>query len=145
MYNNKDISYEELIERKKNLIEYYYKNLNLKYKLLDCYIIGDDFFKGITQKKDEFIGFLIYDSTKNVFCKDIIDCFVRREIKNILKDKENKIENKFKDEICCICYTNKVSKVFIPCKHSFCDFCADKLEKDSKKCPVCRTKYLYII
>ena len=145
MYNNKDISYEELIERKKNLIEYYYKNLNLKYKLLDCYIIGDDFFKGITQKKDEFIGFLIYDSTKNVFCKDIIDCFVRREIKNILKDNENKIENKFKDEICCICYTNKVSKVFIPCKHSFCDFCADKLEKDSKKCPVCRTEYLCVI
>ena len=57
MYNNKDISYEELIERKKNLIEYYYKNLNLKYKLLDCYIIGDDFFKGITQKNMNLLAF----------------------------------------------------------------------------------------
>ena len=145
MYNNKYISYDELIEKKKNMLEYYYKNLNLKYKMLDCYIIGKDFFEGITKEKDEFIGFLIYDSTKNIFCKDIIDCFVRREIKNILKKYENKIENKFKDEICCICYTDKVSKVFIPCKHNFCDFCADKLEKNSKKCPVCRRQYLCII
>ena len=84
---------------------------------------------------------MIYNSTKNIFCKRIQDCFVKRNIKKFLQKHENEIENKFKDEICCICYTNKVSKVFIPCKHSFCDFCADKLEKDSKKCPVCRTEY----
>ena len=49
-----------------------------------------------------------------------------------MQEHENKIENKFKDEICSICYTNKVSKLFVPCKHSFCDFCADKLKKIQK-------------
>ena len=145
MFNNKLITYDELIKVKKDLIEYFYKNLNLKYQMIDCYIIGEDFLEGITKKKDDFITCLIYNSTKNIFCKRIQDCFVKRNIKKFLQKHENEIENKFKDEICCICYTNKVSKVFIPCKHSFCDFCADKLEKDSKKCPVCRTEYLFII
>ena len=145
MFNNKLISHDELIKAKKELIQYFYQNLNLKYQIIDCYIIGEDFFEGITRNKDEFIAFLIYNSTKNVFCKRIIDCFVKKEIKKFLQNHENKIENKFKDEICCICFTNKVNKIFFPCKHRFCDFCADKLEKNSKKCPVCRTEYLFII
>ena len=145
MLNNKLITHDELIKAKKELIQYFYQNLNLKYQIIDCYIIGEDFFEGITRNKDEFIALLIYNSTKNVFCKRIIDCFVKKEIKKFLQNHENKIENKFKDEICCICFTNKVNKIFFPCKHRFCDFCADKLEKNSKKCPVCRTEYLFII
>ena len=145
MFDNQSITYDELIKAKKNLIEYFYKNLNLKYQIIDCYIIGEDFLEGITTKKDEFISYSIYNSTKNVFCKRILDCFVKKNIKKYLQEHENKIENKFKDEICSICYTNKVRKLFVPCKHSFCDFCADKLKKNSKKCPICRTEYLFII
>ena len=145
MFEYKYISNDELITAKKSLIEFHNKNLNLKYQIVDCYLIGEDFLKGITRKKDELNAFLIYNSTQNIFCKGIVDCFVRKDIKKIIKTFENKIENKHKDEICCICYTNKVSKVFIPCKHSFCNFCADKLGGDSKKCPVCRTEYLCII
>ena len=74
-----------------------------------------------------------------------MDCFSKGLIKKFVKDYEGKAENKFKDDTCCICYTNKVSKIFIPCKHNFCDFCADKLEKESNKCPVCRTEYLCIL
>ena len=48
MYDNKLITYDELIKTKKDLIEYFYKNLNLKYLLIDCYIIGKDFLEGIT-------------------------------------------------------------------------------------------------
>ena len=145
MYNNKFITYDELIKAKKDLIEFYYNNLNLKYRIIDCYIIGEDYLEGITKKKDEISGLVVFDSTKNVFCQTIIDCYCRWEIKKHLQKHGYKIEIKYKDEICCICYTNKVSKVFIPCKHSFCDFCAEKLEKDSKKCPVCRTEYFCII
>ncbi len=145
MFDNQSITYDELIKAKKNLIEYFYKNLNLQYQIIDCYIIGEDFLEGITKKKDDFISYSIYNSTKNVFCKRILDCFVKKDIKKYLQEHENKIENKFKDEICSICYTNKVSKLFVPCKHSFCDFCADKLKKNSKKCPICRTEYLFII
>ena len=72
-----------------------------------------------------------------------MDCLVKSKIKKFLKIHENKIENKFKDEICCICYDKKVNKLFIPCKHNFCSYCVDKLEKDSK-CPVCRSEVLCI-
>ena len=145
MHNNKNISNDEFIKAKKDLIEFYYDNSNLKDQVFECYIIGKDFIEGITREKDELSGLLIYNLTNKIFCKHIIDCFVKKDIKKILKENEDKIEKKFKDEICCICYTNKVSKAFIPCKHTFCDFCADKLENNSKKCPVCRTEYLYII
>ena len=145
MYLNKHITSDELDKAKKDLIEFFYKNRNLKYQVVDCYIIGEDFLEGTTRKKDEFVAQILFTSAQKIFCKSIVDFFVKRIIKKYLEQNENKIENIFKDEICCICYTNKVSKVFIPCKHNFCDFCADKLEKDSKKCPVCRRQYLCII
>ena len=69
---------------------------------------------------------------------------VKDKIKKFLKEHDHKIENKLKDEICCICYDKKISKIFIPCKHNFCEACAVKLEKDSK-CPVCRTEILTIV
>ena len=145
MYLNKHITSDELDKAKKDLIEFFYKNRNLKYQVVDCYIIGEDFLEGTTRKKDEFVAQILFTSAQKIFCKSIVDFFVKRIIKKYLEQNENKIENIFKDEICCICYTNKVSKIFIPCKHNFCDFCADKLQKDLNKCPVCRTEYLCII
>ena len=139
------VSSDELKKAKKELIEFYYKNLNLKYQIVDRYIIGEDFFEGITRKKDDFCGLLIFNSTEKIFCSNVLDCFSKGLIKKFVKDYDGKAENKYKDDTCCICYTNKVSKIFIPCKHNFCDFCADKLEKESNKCPVCRTEYLCIL
>ena len=144
MNSLKLITDDELMKAKKDLIEYYSKNLKLKYQIIDCYIIGEDYFKGITKKKDEFIALVIYDSAKKLFCKTIIDSHIRDEVKKFLKTHENKFENKIKDEICCICYEKKVDKIFIPCKHNFCSFCANKLEKDSK-CPICRSEIIKII
>ena len=146
MYNNKLISIDELNKSKKDLIEFYKNNSNLKYQIIDCYVIGYDYFTGLTRKKDDFVGILIYKSTDNIFCETVMDCFVKNKIKKILKNNNtNKLEKKLKDEICCICYTNKVDKIFIPCKHSFCKFCSEKIEKDSTKCPYCRTEFICII
>ena len=145
MFNNNLISNDELIKAKKDLIEIFNQNLNLKYQIVDRYIIGKDFFEGITRKKDEFIALLIFNSTKNIFISTVVDCYIISMIKKTLKNNENKLEDKLKEEICGICYTNKVTKIFIPCKHTFCDFCAGKLEEESNKCPVCRQEYLYII
>ena len=146
MYNNKLISIDELNKSKKDLIEFYKNNSNLKYQIIDCYVIGYDYFTGLTRKKDDFVGILIYKSTDNIFCATVMDCFVKNKIKKILKNNNtNKLEKKLKDEICCICYTNKVDKIFIPCKHSFCKFCSEKIEKDSTKCPYCRTEFICII
>ena len=144
MNSKKLISDDELNKAKKDLIEFYYKNMKLKYEIVDCYVIGEDYFKGIVKKEDEFNALIIYKSAVNIFCKGIVDCMIKDKIKKFLKEHDHKIENKLKDEICCICYDKKISKIFIPCKHNFCEACAVKLEKDSK-CPVCRTEILTII
>ena len=144
LYNLKLISKDELLKAKKELIEIFYKNLNLKYQTMDCYVIGEDFFEGITKKKDEFVALEIYKCGQNIFCKTIFDCLIKSKIKKFLKNHDYKIENKLKDEICGICYDKKINKVFIPCKHNCCSSCFDKLEKDSK-CPFCRGNILCII
>ena len=139
------ISKEELLKEKKDLIEYFLKNPALKYQLTDCFLIGQNYFEGITFKKDEYIAKLLFEEAVNKrFCKTILDWKIRSEIIKFLKDNENKFENKIIDEICCICYEKKVNKIFIPCKHNFCSFCSDMLEKD-KKCPVCRSEILCIL
>ena len=144
LYNLKLISKDELLKAKKELIEIFYKNLYLKYQTVDCYFIGEDFFEGIIKKKDEFVALEIYKYGQKIFCKTIFDCLVKSKIKKFLKNHNYKIENKLKDEICGICYDNKINKLFIPCKHNCCSTCFDKLEKDSN-CPFCRSKILCII
>ena len=144
MNNLNLIDKEELIKAKKDIMKYFWNNSNLNYEIIDCYIIAEDYFEGITQKQDKFISMMIYKSTQNIFCKSINDCKVKSEIKKIIKKEENKIENKLKDEICGICYEKKANKIFIPCKHNFCSFCVDKLG-EGPKCPYCRTEILKII
>ena len=144
MHSKKLISDDELNTDKKNLIEFFYKNMKLKYEIVDCYIIGEDYFKGIVKKEDEFNALIIYKSAVKIFTKGIVDCMIKDKIKKFLKEHDHKIENKLKDEICCICYDKKISKIFIPCKHNFCEACAAKLEKDSK-CPVYKTEILTIV
>ena len=138
------LSNEELIQAKKNLIEFFEKNLFLKYQTIDCYLIGEDNLKGITKKKDEFIAFKIYKYGQNIFCKTVLDCFVKSKIKKFLKNNECNIVNQIKDETCSICYDKKVDKMFVPCRHFMCSSCIDKLEKDSN-CPFCRSVILYIV
>ena len=144
MHNLNLITDGEFLKAKKEIISFFNKNLKLKYEINDCYIIGEDYFEGITKKKDEINTSLIYKSALNIFCKSVSESKTKSDIQKFLKNHENKIEYKLKDEICCICYENKVTKLFIPCKHNFCDFCASKIKKDSK-CPVCRSDILSVI
>ena len=137
------ISNDELIQAKKELYRFFSENFSKK-EITDYYLLAKDYFEGITIKKDEYIAFKIYESTQNVYCKNIIDCLIKYEIKQFLKSHEDKCEFKLKDEICCICYEEKVDKLFIPCKHCFCSVCSNELEKNSK-CPVCRREILKII
>ena len=132
------------MRKKKNLTEFINSNMSLKYEVIDNYILGQDFYQGITGKIDEYITLQIYQNGKNVFCKSVIDFKVKSKIKSFIKNFENKIENKFKDEICCICYEKKVIKIFVPCGHYFCTFCAELLLKE-KKCPVCRSQISSVI
>ena len=138
------LSNDEFNKARKDIIKFFSNNLKLKNEINDCYIIGDDYFKGITKKIDKANTFYIYKSSLDIFCKSMSECKTKSDIRKFLKNHENINENKLKDEICCICYTNKVNKIFIPCKHNFCDFCINKLEKGAK-CPICRSEILCVI
>ena len=143
MYSNKLISDDELNKEKKDLIDLINKNISLKFEITDCYIVGKDYFEGITKKKDLFNTLAIYKASQKIFCKNIIECYLKSQIKIFVKEHDCKIEIKVKDEICGICYDRKVEKIFIPCRHNFCSFCAEKLKKEFK-CPMCRSEILSI-
>ena len=144
MFSRKEITNDELIKAKKDLVKLYNSNINLKYQTVDCYIMGDNYFNGITTKKDEFNALNIYHYGHNIFCKTIVDCLIRNKIKKLLNIHDHKLDNKFKEKICYICYMNETNKIFIPCKHNFCSNCVDMLEKDSK-CPICRSQIMLIV
>ena len=138
------VSNDELVKSKKELIEVFYKDLSLKNNVFNCYIIGNNYYEGITTKKDELSAFLIYKYASKILCINIFDCVIKNKIKKFVEEYEKKIEYKIKDEICCICYEKNVDKTFIPCKHNFCSSCVEKLEKNSK-CPFCRGDILYVV
>ena len=57
----------------------------------------------------------------------------KKEIKNIQKIKDN--EGYGEDgAICPICFTNERNWICLPCKHLYCGYCIEKVEK----CPICR-------
>ena len=146
MNNLNLISDKEFLKAQKDFIEINSKgNRNLKYQIVDCYILGEDYFDGITKKQDRYNTMLIYKHAQNIFCETIVDWQLRKEVKSFLKNHEYKYEYQLKDETCCVCYEKKVNKFLIPCKHNFCSFCADKIEIETKKCPICRSEILFII
>ena len=139
------ISEEVLMKEKKNIHNLFWSDFNLSNEINDCYIIGENYFEGITEKKDEDLTFLLFNSAlKDIFCKDISECKTKSDIKKFLNNHDLKTEIKLKEAICCICYVKKVSKVFIPCKHVFCSNCADILKKELK-CPFCRGEIFCVV
>ena len=55
----------------------------------------------------------------------------------LIKDAINENRKIQERELCCICLTNNITHVFIPCFHlCTCRTCASKVDK----CPKCRTK-----
>ena len=134
---------DELIKAKKELINFFSKNAYLKYQIIDCYLISEDYFEGITRKKDELNALIIYKEGQKNFYRTILDCLIKSKIKKFLEEHDHKIENILKDEICCICYDKKISKMLVPCKHNFCAVCAEKLREGSK-CPICRSEILCV-
>eukprot|EP00484_Ammonia_sp_Unknown_P015806 CAMPEP_0197073568 /NCGR_PEP_ID=MMETSP1384-20130603/210669_1 /TAXON_ID=29189 /ORGANISM="Ammonia sp." /LENGTH=498 /DNA_ID=CAMNT_0042512405 /DNA_START=67 /DNA_END=1563 /DNA_ORIENTATION=+ len=50
------------------------------------------------------------------------------------------------NNVCCICATNQVSTVIVPCGHStYCNECSQESIKHSNRCPICRQQVTSII
>ena len=66
--------------------------------------------------------------------------FNDKEILQKLKESTKKTDHEGYGEdgsICPICFINQRNVLFYPCKHRFCDFCANKIMENCK-CPICR-------
>ena len=92
----------------------------------------------------QFLIQVVFQFLNSLICFAILYYLLYKPVLKFMSTRREKIENKIKDETCCICYDKKVDKTFIPCKHNFCSVCVDKLEKDSR-CPVCRSDILCVI
>ena len=77
-----------------------------------------------------------YKSTKIIKNEDDI-------INKILEMNTNNDSEGYGEDgtICPICMLNKRNHIFYPCKHKFCQFCAEKV-MESYKCPICRSMIL---
>ena len=85
------ISEEVLMKEKKNIHNLFWSDFNLSNEINDCYIIGENYFEGITEKKDEDLTFLLFNSAlKDIFCKDISECKTKSDIKKFLNNHDLK-------------------------------------------------------
>jgi len=139
----KKLSNEDLINSKNKLIKIYLDNLYVKYEIIDCFILGKIYWEGIVKKKDELNTLMIFRKAQHLFCKTVLDSYIKTKIKEFLKIHDYKFDIKYNEDICCICYDKKIGKILVPCKHSFCSTCVNKLDKNSK-CPICRGEILCI-
>ena len=79
----------------------------------------------------------IYRKYKTKFLMEKYEDDFNKELNSIQKNKDS--EGYGEDgSICPICFENKRNILSLPCKHLFCDFCIDKIEK----CPICRRPIL---
>ena len=101
-------------------------------KILECICLRkSNDFKNDCPSSGSIISFYRKYKSKTFYEKHKDD--YENEFKNI--QIKNDSEGYGKDgNICPICYENKRDVLSLPCKHLFCSFCINKLEK----CPICR-------
>jgi len=74
---------------------------------------------------------------------DYIRMLINSRGNSPIKESSNKSASKSTREgiLCKICFTNNINVVLIPCGHSLCNNCVDRLSA-SKQCPFCRASYI---
>ena len=144
LYKNQKISKSEFLKSKEKLAKVCLDNSSRSsYNLLDCYIVGKIYWEGIGVEKDSQITFLIYKKAiSRKLCIGVLDKKEKNKIELFFKKNTNiKINNKVKNDTCCICYDLKTDTMIFPCKHYFGGDCVKKLEENGK-CPVYRGEIL---
>lgn len=47
---------------------------------------------------------------------------------------------------CAICLTNEINTIILPCYHMcICSLCCEDLKTKSKKCPICRKGFYFVL
>ena len=101
-------------------------------KILECICLKkSNDFKNDSPSSGSIISFYRKYKSKNFYEKHKDD--YENELKNI-QYKNDSEGYGIDGNICPICYENKRDVLSLPCKHLFCSFCINQLEK----CPICR-------
>jgi len=67
---------------------------------------------------------------------DVIRNFIKTGLKEFIPS------NEIKPNMCIICLDNTISHALVPCGHTLCKECCDKIEED---CPSCRTQMTEVL
>jgi hypothetical protein len=67
---------------------------------------------------------------------DVIRNFIKTGVKEFIPS------NEIKPNMCIICLDNTISHALVPCGHTLCKECCDKIEED---CPSCRTQMTEVL
>lgn len=157
--SNNIINNSNLGDIEKAIFNKYYNSLNEENSLLSAsyfYYLSRLFHKKIGNNGDILLEIICI----NRACEYRNTTPGSGSIINIYrKNKSKMLKNKYKEEykeelskinihdsegygddgsICPICFEFKRNKMALPCKHLFCEFCLEKVNK----CPICRRKIL---
>jgi len=132
-------------------------NKSYKYASNIFYLNAKMFNEGFGIKRNVFKAFSYYklgaqNETLGLCLEENINSLYRNQCcKRKLQDRDfkqeadkwldEKIENKYTDDGCGVCYSNSPQNIFFPCLHLICcNDCVEMLYKRSKnpKCPFCR-------
>ena len=126
------------------------------------FYMGKIFEKGYGVEKNKIVAHHFYDQSfmykpRNLGSGSIIIYHQKEKSRIILQNEifvniENEIINLKVDsliasneKVCEICFSKYKQFIFFPCKHYVCcDECTDKILREMKNCPLCRTKILFI-
>jgi hypothetical protein len=67
---------------------------------------------------------------------DVIRNFIKTGVKELIPSDEIKLN------MCIICFDNTISHALVPCGHTLCKECCDKIQED---CPSCRTQMTEVL
>ena len=170
IYNEKKLELDscwlKLAKTKHNLHKIYIKSFKInkinEYSSSYFYYLAKIFENGYGVDKNIIVSQHFYQlgylfKPRNLGSGSII-AYHRKEKSRIilLSNKFSIIESEIKDiklksieysneKICEICCTKEKQLIFFPCKHYVCcDNCAEKIIKEIKNCPICRTKILFV-
>ena len=133
------------------------KTSTYKYASSFFFKLGKMYNEGLGVKRNVFKAFSFFklgaqsDSLGLTIEENIESLYRNKSCKKILDDKDfkaeanrwldEKIEDKYTDDGCGICYANSPQNIFFPCLHYICcNDCVEMLYKRSKNpsCPFCR-------
>jgi hypothetical protein len=134
--NNINNAYKNIIEGLQVIFEFVKTNETYRNLYKDLIVNIDELVKASLDSSSKNENTLLDEQTKiSNYISECIQLFgiVDKEINKNKKNSEEKVSI-----TCPVCYEKNVNSVFIPCGHTICNICSNKVLSNS--CIICRKK-----